>query len=333
MSAAAREASLAWQDAASSADGTRLAAVASSAQIFISGDGGATWSTRGSSYAWNAVAVSADRTKQAATGITLQIFVVAGALSSKPVCAVCIAASASTGVSDALKTARMMSAPGSCELGAASVPLPLSTAVYSAAWAGWGPSLRSIDLRASPVTSIPANAFAVPGAAAVTTITNLTAAGEGGISLVDSSFAGLSSLRSINSRVPGVIDLAGLGVRAGAPGTWDWDILSSISTAAVVAISLVNNSISTFVPLANTSTLTFPSASSVLVCGGNPGASAAFRTGRAFSAFPNARAFSSQAGLIADSSRLNLRGCGIDTVHPAAFALPWSPGILVIDLT
>ena len=55
-----------WQSIDSSADGTKLAAVAVNGQIYTSTDSGATWTSRDSNRAWRSIASSADGTKLAA---------------------------------------------------------------------------------------------------------------------------------------------------------------------------------------------------------------------------------------------------------------------------
>jgi hypothetical protein len=65
----------AWHALASSADGTRLAAVVNGDQIYVSGDGGATWDARASSRAWYGVASSADGMRLAAVVQGGQIYI------------------------------------------------------------------------------------------------------------------------------------------------------------------------------------------------------------------------------------------------------------------
>ncbi len=62
-----RGASKLWQAVASSADGTKLAAVTSNGSIYTSTDGGATWTGSGPSQSWSAIASSADGTVLVAT--------------------------------------------------------------------------------------------------------------------------------------------------------------------------------------------------------------------------------------------------------------------------
>ena len=59
----ARESSRNWYAVASSADGTKLAAVVYDGQIYTSTDSGVTWTARDSSRSWAAIASSADGTK------------------------------------------------------------------------------------------------------------------------------------------------------------------------------------------------------------------------------------------------------------------------------
>ena len=55
-----------WTSVATSADGTKLAAVATNSPIYISSDSGATWTTRGINSNWTSVSSSADGTRLAA---------------------------------------------------------------------------------------------------------------------------------------------------------------------------------------------------------------------------------------------------------------------------
>ena len=61
-----RDSSRGWYSVASSADGTKLAAVVFNGQIYTSTDSGVTWTARDSSRYWSSVASSADGTKLAA---------------------------------------------------------------------------------------------------------------------------------------------------------------------------------------------------------------------------------------------------------------------------
>ena len=70
----ARESSRNWGSIASSADGTKLAAVASGGQIYTSIDSGATWTARESIRNWRSIASSADGTKLAAVAYGSQIY-------------------------------------------------------------------------------------------------------------------------------------------------------------------------------------------------------------------------------------------------------------------
>jgi photosystem II stability/assembly factor-like uncharacterized protein len=56
-----------WTSVAASADGTKIAAAASSANIYTSTDSGATWTARTTSRSWNKIVSSADGTALAAT--------------------------------------------------------------------------------------------------------------------------------------------------------------------------------------------------------------------------------------------------------------------------
>ncbi len=64
-----------WKAVASSADGTRLAAV-NGGYVYTSTDGGATWTERtaAGSRQWETVALSADGTKLCAGGLMLNLF-------------------------------------------------------------------------------------------------------------------------------------------------------------------------------------------------------------------------------------------------------------------
>ncbi|MFZ4764876.1 MAG: InlB B-repeat-containing protein, partial [Roseimicrobium sp.] len=70
----ARESSRSWRSIASSADGSKLAAVVSSGQIYTSTDSGATWTARESSRQWYAITSSADGSKLAAVVSGGQIY-------------------------------------------------------------------------------------------------------------------------------------------------------------------------------------------------------------------------------------------------------------------
>jgi hypothetical protein len=63
-----------WTGVASSADGTKLAAVARNRQIYISNDSGATWTLRGTSQNYTGIASSADGSKLAAVADGGQIY-------------------------------------------------------------------------------------------------------------------------------------------------------------------------------------------------------------------------------------------------------------------
>jgi hypothetical protein len=58
-----RATSLAWQSAASSADGLRLVAVTNGGQIWTSVNGGTVWTARGAALSWYAAASSSDGTR------------------------------------------------------------------------------------------------------------------------------------------------------------------------------------------------------------------------------------------------------------------------------
>jgi VCBS repeat-containing protein len=62
----ARESNRVWRSIASSADGTKLAAVVNAGQIYTSTDSGVTWTARESNRVWRSIASSADGTKLAA---------------------------------------------------------------------------------------------------------------------------------------------------------------------------------------------------------------------------------------------------------------------------
>lgn len=63
-----RDTSRLWRSVASSADGSKLVAVVENGQIYTSTDSGVTWTPRESNRFWTCVASSADGTKLAATG-------------------------------------------------------------------------------------------------------------------------------------------------------------------------------------------------------------------------------------------------------------------------
>ncbi len=63
-----------WHGVASSADGSKLVAVAGSAPIYVSADAGLTWSERDSSRSWTAIASSSDGVKLVATVSGGQIY-------------------------------------------------------------------------------------------------------------------------------------------------------------------------------------------------------------------------------------------------------------------
>ena len=70
----ARDSNRQWYSIASSADGTKLAAVGVGGQIYTSADSGVTWTARENSRLWRAIASSADGTKLAAVVLGGQIY-------------------------------------------------------------------------------------------------------------------------------------------------------------------------------------------------------------------------------------------------------------------
>jgi hypothetical protein len=136
---------------------------------------------------------------------------------------------------------------------------------------------------------------------------------QGPVQLHADSFAGLPSMTCLNCAIPGTAGLAGMGVYSSGPGTLHLDTLQYLYNMDV--IELQDNDITAFVPPSGSWSL--PRVSTLRLCGGNNGTTLLFQAPDAFTAFPNIHTLSSD--LPAITNVLDMRGCGISRVHPAAF--------------